>query len=605
MALKRNIIATIIVTLVLTFSVLLVPLNASGVSNNSFITEVSGSSSNSNSTFYLAVDSYGTFDANLNPFSTTALTPYGTTALSLVFSPLMYQMTGENPQPGLATSYSYASNLTAITFHLRSGVEYNNGQPFNSSDVIFTFNYIMNHSSIDSQGLASFIKSISSTGSTVTFYLDNTAYTDFYSIIGQPILFPSQWANITYPATDTIVNPIGTGPFMASSITTSEFQFTWNPHYYFTGSHLSKVVMQSYPTVTDETNALVSGNINWLNGAFDADAPTWATQNSTHFYFTYPSGFLMLQLNTNMWPLNNAYFRSAMAYVFDREALSNESLQPPAGNYVMPALNNYLTPSFMSKYPNGTVYSLNLTKATELMEAAGYHLSNGKWLAANGTQPSVILSGNGAAANIVANLNTMVTELTDFGIKASTYLPSGAIFYSDLYQGNYSAGYSYLASETNPIEALNVSFSGYWHLPVGQTAKGDYSRFVNESLTQNITMAAEEPSLAKQQPYIENALDVLINETPAIPVAETVSQNEFNTAGFSGINETSFKDAIYSNTYGPVVSIAVPLVGVHFTSSSPATTSITPTDYAIIGVIVAVVIIGAVIGVTRRRKEED
>lgn len=549
MKLKINIAATIFVTLVLALGVLSVPINSGGNSSSFYTAQVTGTSNNSNSTFYLAVDSYGTFDANLNPFSTIALAPYGYTALSLVFSPLMYLMNGENPQPGLATSYSYATNLTAIT--------------------------------------------------------SESAYTDLYSIMTQPILYPTQWTNITNPATDTMTNPIGTGPFMASSITSSEFQFTWNQHYYYTGSHLSKVVMQSYPTVTAETNALVSGNINWLSGAFDAQAPTWSTQDSTHFYFAPPSGFLMLQLNTNIWPLNNSDFRAAMAYVFDRQALSNESLQPPAGNFVMPALNNYLSPSFLNKYPNGTVYSLNLTKAKNLMEAAGYHLNNGKWLATNGTQPSVTLSGNGAAANVVANLNTMVSELTAFGINANTYLPSGAIFYSNLYQGDYSAGLGFLASSIDPIGALNVSFSGFWHVPAGTTAKGDYSRFSNESLTQNITLAATEPSLSKQQPYIQNALSILVNETPAIPIAESVSQNEFNTAGFLGVNQTSFKDAVYSNTFGPVVSIAVPLVGVYFNSTSPSTPPLNLTDYSIIGVIIAIVAIGTAVGITRRRKKED
>ena len=605
MKLKINIAATIFVTLVLALGVLSVPTNSGSNSSSVYTAQVTGTSINSNSTFYLAVDSYGTFDANLNPFSTIALAPYGYTALSLVFSPLMYLMNGENPQPGLATSYSYATNLTAITFHLRSGVEYNNGQTFNASDVIFTFNYIMTHSSIDSQSLSSFVKSVGATGNDVTFYLSNSAYTDLYSIMTQPILYPTQWTNITNPATDTMTNPIGTGPFMASSITSNEFQFTWNQHYYYTGSHLSKVVMQSYPTVTAETNALVSGNINWLSGAFDAQAPTWATQDSTHFYFAPPSGFLMLQLNTNIWPLNNPDFRAAIAYVFDRQALSNESLQPPAGNFVMPALNNYLSPSFLNKYPNGTVYTLNLTKATNLMVAAGYHLNNGRWLATNGTQPSVTLSGNGAAANVVANLNTMVTELTAFGINANTYLPSGAIFYSNLYQGDYSAGLGFLASSINPIGALNVSFSGFWHVPVGTTAKGDYSRFSNENLTQNITLAATEPSLSKQQPYIQNALGILVNETPAIPIAESISQNEFNTAGFLGINQTSFKDAVYSNTFGPVVSIAVPLVGVHFNSTSPSTPPLNLTDYSIIGVIITIAVIGTAVVVSRRRKKED
>lgn len=174
-----------------------------------------------------------------------------------------------------------------------------------------------------------------------------------------------------------------------------------------------------------------------------------------------------------------------------------------------------------------------------------------------------------------------------------------------MYQGNFSIGMGFLASSINPIGALNVSFSGYWHVPVGTSAKGDYSRYTNTSLTQNITLAAQQTSLSAQQPYIQNALSVLVNATPAIPIAESISQNEFNTAGFSGVNTTSFEDALYSNSFGPVVSIAVPLVSVHFNPTKPTSTPLSTTDYAIIGVIIAVVIVGAAIGVSRRGKKEE
>jgi|GEM_PF-5749084 peptide/nickel transport system substrate-binding protein len=602
---KVTIITTVAVVIIMALSMLFVPVNSGGISGLYYSPQVSGNNASSN-TFYIAVDSYGSFTPNLNPFSPVALQPYGYSSLSLVFSPLMYLMNGQSPEPGVATSYSYASNLTSVTFHLRSDVEYNNGQPFNASDVLYSFTYIMQHPAIDSQGLDKFVKSIAVIGNSVTFNLNNTAYTDLYSIMSQPMLYPAQWENITDPQSAVLTNPIGTGPFIVSSVSSTGFTFTWNSHYYYTGSHLQTVILQSYPTVSAEANALDAGTINWLSGAFDAQAPSWASQNSSHFYFAPPSGFLMLQLNNNIWPLNNSYFRAAIANVFNRTALSTESLQPPAQNFVIPALNNYLTPSFLQKYPNGAVYTKNLTLASNLMEKAGYHLSNGKWLASNGSQPTITLSGNGAAANVVANLNHMVTELTSFGIKANTYLPSGAIFYSNLYQGNYSAGLGFLASSINPIGALNVSFSNYWNVPIGKTAIGDYSRFDNASFTQNITLAAQKISLSEQQPYIMNALNILVNQTPAIPIAESVSQNEFNTFGFSGVNQTLFNNSLYSNSFGPVVSIAVPLVGVHFNSNKAITSPISTTDYAIIGVIVvAAVVIGVGLGIRRRGKKED
>jgi peptide/nickel transport system substrate-binding protein len=579
-----------------------VPMGISNGGTPVYNPSTGSNNTSSSSVFYLAVDSYGSFTPNLNPFSGIASSPYEITAISLVFSPLMYLMNGESPQPALATSYSYSSNLTNITFTLRSGVEYSNGASFGPSDVVYSFNYIMNNSKIDSQGLTSFIKSVKQTGvNQVSFYTTNTAYTDLYKIMSQPIIYPAQWQNVTNPYSYTLTDPIGTGPFIASSISSSQFEFTWNDHYYYTGSHITTLIIPSYPTVTAEANALVSGNINWLSGAFDAAASTWAGQSSDHFYFTPPSGFFMLWLNNLQWPLSNSTVRTALAYVLNRQVLSNESLQPPAGNFVIPALSNYLTPSFLANHPNGTYYTYNLSRATNLMEQAGFTKNSaGYWAAANGTTITVTLSGNGAAANVVANLQEIKTELNSFGINANIYTPSGATFYANVYTGNYSIGLAFLSSSINPIGALNVSFSNYWLEPKGVSATGDYSRYNNATVTHDINMAAIQPTLQGQRQYINAALSILLNQTPSIPIAMTISQNEFNTYGYSGVNYTSFKDALYSNTFG-LISIAVPLTPIH-SNSSTSTSGISTLDYALIGVAV-VVIVAAVAAIALRRKK--
>ena len=53
------------------------------------------------------------------------------------------------------------------------------------------------------------------------------------------------------------------------------------------------------------------------------------------------------------------------------------------------------------------------------------------------------------------------------------------------------------------------------------------------------------------------------------------------------------------------MGISVPLVSVHFNPTKPSSSPLSVTDYAIIGGIVAVVIIGAAIGVSRRGKKEE
>jgi peptide/nickel transport system substrate-binding protein len=601
--LKIGTIVVVFVTVVMFFSP--VTMSRSGNVSQSFLNDVSSNNTSSGSAFYLAVDSYGSFTPNLNPFSGIASSPYQTTALSLVYQPLMYLMNGENPQPAVATSYSYSSNLTNVTFTLKSGLEYNNGASLNVSDVIFSFHYVMDNSKIDSQGLSSFIKSVARTGpEKVSFYLDNTAYTNLYRIMSQPIIFPGQWINITSPYSTTITNPIGTGPFVATSISSSQFEFKWNSYYPYSGKHLSEIIIPSYPTVTAEANALTSGNINWLSGAFDADAPTWATQSSNHFYFTPPSGFFMLYLNNMEWPLSNVSVRTAIAFAVNRETLSNESLQPPAGNFVIPALNNYLEPSMLAKYSNGSYYNYNLSYASKILTSAGFTKNgNGYWAAKNGTVLSITLSGNGAASNVVANLNTMKLELDSFGIKTSVYTPSGSIFYANVYDGNYSAGLAYLASSINPIGALNESFSSYWNEPIGTSATGDYSRFNNSNVTTDINLADQQTTLSGQREYINKAVSILLNDTPSIPLAMTISQNEFNTKGYAGINQTSFKDALLANGFG-LISIAVPILSVYSTlvaSHSP----LSILDYGVIAIVIVAILAATGYTVVKRRKKEE
>src|SRR5690606_9255757 len=74
---------------------------------------------------------------NFNPLVPDALRPtqFG------VFEPLfVYATSNGEITPWLATDWSFNDDSTELTFNIREGVSWSDGEPFTADDVAFTFN---------------------------------------------------------------------------------------------------------------------------------------------------------------------------------------------------------------------------------------------------------------------------------------------------------------------------------------------------------------------------------------------------------------------------------------------------------------------------------
>jgi len=122
--------------------------------------------------------------------------------------------------PWLASSNSYSGDLTQLTFTLRPGVKWNDGQALTSADVKFTFDLMKAHPALDQNGVLPLIKSVAATdSSTVVFTLQHADSTALFRIGDQVFIVPQHiWANISSDpvkfANDN--NPVGTGPYSVS-----------------------------------------------------------------------------------------------------------------------------------------------------------------------------------------------------------------------------------------------------------------------------------------------------------------------------------------------------------------------------------------------------
>src|SRR5947209_10081244 len=171
-------------------------------------------------------------------------------AQGLPYEPLYFtNLYNGQTQPWLASSYTYSTDLTQLTFHMRPGVKWNDSQALTSADVKFTFDLMKAHPALDQNGVMPLIKSVDTPdSSTVVFTLQHADSTALFRIGDQVFIVPQHtWANISGdPAKFTNdKNPVGTGPYTLSHYDPNLVTYSRNPNYWGTKPQVQTIKVPS------------------------------------------------------------------------------------------------------------------------------------------------------------------------------------------------------------------------------------------------------------------------------------------------------------------------------------------------------------------------
>src|ERR1700733_4472635 len=489
------------------------------------------SSSSSGASGVLTIDneSGGARACDLNPFNLS----YVSYSLGPVYEPLAFVNTLQSGKatPWLATSWTWGAGNKTLTFTIRKGVKFSNGNPLTPADVVYTFNLLKKNPTLDINAVWSVLSSVTASGSDqVVMTFKTAAVPYFYYIADQvPIVDQSVWSKVANPVTYPDKNPVGTGAFTAgsSSCTPQNIKYTANPHYWQPGE--PKVGTVNYPSfLTNDTanTYLANGQAQWGSQFIPSIAKFYTSKNPDYHYWFPPTANVSMFINLTNPLLKDVAVRQAMAYAINRQKASTigEYGYEPASNQsgiVTPTFSSWLDTSQAATYGNN--YAYNPAKAISVLEKAGYKRgSNGIFTSPSGQPLSFNLVNNGGFSDWVASAQTVIQDLKAVGIQVTAENLAATTYDNDIFTGKFDLGYWAETGGPSPFYELRQWLYGPNSAPIGKSAGSNFSRYSNPATDALINQYAQTTDPATQKSIVDQLQKVMLSDVPVIPITEAV-----------------------------------------------------------------------------------
>lgn len=292
-----------------------------------------------------------------------------------VFNRLLKTNNNQEVILDLATGYEVSEDGLSYTFHLPKNVKFHDGQPMTSDDVKFTFEEIVKQKATAS-GMLGSIKEITCPDDyTVVFtlskvdasFLGNLAYN------GTSILPRHVYEGLDWLGKDSMVTPVGTGPFKYSEWNKGvNMTLVRNDDYYLGPDvpYLNKIVISFIPDANTAMQSFYNGELDVLgiippSTEYDKllSTPTIKADK-----IIYPSRFY-IAFNMAKAPFDDLNFRLAVAYATNSDDMINKALK----NIGLKA-TEYMSPVYSwaaNTDPDAKVPEFNIEKAKEYMAKTG------------------------------------------------------------------------------------------------------------------------------------------------------------------------------------------------------------------------------------------
>jgi peptide/nickel transport system substrate-binding protein len=476
-----------------------------------------------------------TITQSFNPFVPTGA-PWGMGATGLIYEPLIQFNLAAPPKyyPWLATSYAWSNGGKTITFAIRQGVKWNDGQAFTPADVAFTFDLLKANAAINLNGIK--ISSVTTSGNNVVINFPTPQFTNLQSIAGTAIVPKHIWSSVSNPATFADATPVGTGPFKLGSFTPQGFTLVKNAGYWQAAQlKVPKVFFPVYTSNTSALSALFSGQIDWTGNFIPGLQKSFVQPNpNDHHFWEAPGGTNSLEPNLNKWPTNQLPVRQAISAAINRQVLASEGeagLENPvlsATGLTSPLFDAWGAP--VASLTNSATGSA--AAAAQILQKAGYTKGSNGFFAKGGKTVSITITDPSAYTDYAEVDSLVAQQLKAAGIDATFQGQSVDAWNSDVASGNFQLTSHWSNGGITPYNMYDGWLDS--SLATGSTATGDYERLKDPAVDTMLATLAGAETTAQQTAALEPIAKYVAANLPIIPTTTSSQWFEYNSQNYSG-----------------------------------------------------------------------
>ncbi|WP_027244082.1 ABC transporter substrate-binding protein [Leisingera daeponensis] len=495
--------------------------------------------------------------------------------LSITSEPLIHLAPqDERFVPWLASSVTTNDGGKTWRIALRENVYWSDGEPLDTSDIDFTFDLILTSktfvapiavelrarvesvAAVDDQ---EFIITLRKADMRFPHSFLTTRREGTFFVIPEHVWDGKMATFSTAAVGGGLLDPLlGSGPYVADSITAAEATFIRNEDWWGAKTGLSElpepeqVVVRFFEADEDAVEALKADEIDI---GIEVDFATFEeirveNQNVIAWSEADPIPWpghcpRQLDFNTISPPWDNPALRRAVAHFVDQtrivdEAFSGQNLPSPTLFPLLPGLKVYVDDLVSAGFAMPS--AANPAQGDAELIAAGYAKGDDEIYEKDGEDLSLVIHVADEPAIDAAAAGVLAQILTDSGIATSIDVVSGAELWAwILPPGKFDAAYSWLScgSVVDPFASLvryhpknaveiGVRSPGYdniarWNTPAAQ----QYGRIVDE-------IATRAPSDEEMLTLTRQAYDLISQEAPFIPLVQEARIVPFSTGRWKG-----------------------------------------------------------------------
>jgi len=540
---------------------------------------------------------------NLNPFVGQLSSCYE--IWSLNYDLLVGFSAGDYGHPqgaaatGLADSWTSSADGKVWTFHIRSGVKWQDGVPLTAKDVAFTYNYVMKNQLSNYTMYTNFIKSVTAPNDTTVVFTCTKPKANMLNmwvyIVPQHI-----WSAVSGKAAGTSYQNnapiVGSGPFQLTQYKRDQYAIMMaNKSYWGGAPKIDEVDFVYYQSADTMVQEMKSGALQGAWGVLEAEYrelkndPTYKPLA----YIDPELDELAFNCYTGGPSLGNPvlkdwHFRQALQYAVDHDKLvqiAYGGLAQPATSVLVSHL--WSNPDWHWQPAADQMYTFDLAKAGQMLTAAGYPLKNGVRLNKQG-KPIVLRlwtrstsDSSQSAGKLIAGwfdklgLKITLSVMDDgvisdgiYNMKGSTFTPNYDMFLWG-WGGDPDPNFIMSIFTTDQINSWSDCA---WSDP-------QYDKlFLEQQTTVDPTKRAD---------IVHQMEQIIYQQSPYIPTAYPESVEAYNYKDWQGWQSTPGK--------GGGVFFTSPVMASYMTVHPSVATKSSSSKSLLVGVIVAIIIVIAVV----------